>query len=135
MIYSQMWIYLTRIIIFSAVSKFCLSVLFLNFSLSVQLNCSWGHHFGVMPVSITQWHVEIGFFYTRFSKVSKSRSAPLLQKYCTIAFYFVCCMTLTLFICGDVKLNPRPENTESYYFSLCHWNSTALLLMILLNYH
>ena len=33
---------------------------------------------------------------------------------------------LTLFICGAVKLNPKPRNTESYYFSLCHWNLSCL---------
>ena len=76
-----------------------------------------------MPVSITQWRVEIGIFHDRFSKVSKSRSALLLCNYCTIAFYIVCCMTLTSFICGDVELKPGPKNTKSfYYFSFCHWN-------------
>ena len=49
----RMWIYLTKIMIFSAVSKVYLSILFFNFSLSVQLNHSWSHHLGVMPVSIT----------------------------------------------------------------------------------
>ena len=108
--------------------KVYFSILFLHFSLSVQLIRSWGHHLGVMPVSIIQWHVEIGIFHTRFSGVSKSRSALLLCNYCTIAFYFVCCKALTLFICGDVDLNPGPKNTKSlYYFSLCHWNLNSLL--------
>ena len=49
----RMWIYLTKIMIFSAVSKIYLSILFFNFSLSVQLNHSWSHHLGVTPVSIT----------------------------------------------------------------------------------
>ena len=35
-------------------------------------------------------------------------------------------MALTLFICGDVKLNPGPRNTKSYYLSLCHWNLNRL---------
>ena len=56
----------------------------------------------VMHFSITQWRVEIGVFHTRFSEVSKSRSALLLCNYCTIAFYFVCYMALTLFSCDDV---------------------------------
>ena len=47
--------YFTRTIIFSEVWKVYHSILFLNFSLPVQLNRSWGHHFGVMSVSITQW--------------------------------------------------------------------------------
>ena len=115
--------YLTRIIIFSAVSKVYPSILFLNFSLSVQSNRSWGHHLGVMPVSITQCRVDIGIFCTRFPRVSKSLSALLLSNYCTIAVYFVSCMALTLFICGDVELNPGPKNTKSSYnFWLCHWN-------------
>ena len=80
-----------------------------------------------MRVSITQWRVEIGIFYTRFSRVSKSRSALLLCNYCTIAFYFACCIALTLFICGEVELNPRSKNTKSYYyFALCHWNLNSL---------
>ena len=37
-------------------------------------------------------------------------------------------MALTLFICGDVELNPGPKNTKSYYFSLCHWNLDSLPL-------
>ena len=122
----RMWIYLTRIIIFSAVRKVYLSILFLHFSPSVQSNRSWGHDLGVMPVSIIQWRVEIGIFHTRFSKVSKWRSAVLLCNYCTIAFYFVCCMALTLFIYGDLELNPGLRNTKSYYFSLCHWNLSSL---------
>ena len=79
-----------------------------------------------MPVSITQWRVEIGIFNTRFPRVSKSRSVFLLCNCCTIAFYFLCCTTLTLFICGHVELNPRPQNTKYYTFSLCHWNFNSL---------
>ena len=116
----------TRIIIFSAVRKVYLSILFLHFSLSVQLNCSEGHHLGVMPVSITQWPAEIGMFHTIFLRVSKSRSALLLCNYCTIEFHFVCCMALTLFIWGDVELNLGSKNTKSYYFSLSHWNLNIL---------
>ena len=108
-------IHLTRIIIFSAVLKVFLSILFENFSLSVQLNRAWNHHLSVMPVSITHWCVEIEIFYTRFSRVSKSKSVLLLWKYCTIVFCFVCCMALTLFTCGDVELNPRPKHTKSSY--------------------
>ena len=122
----RMWIYLTRIIIFSAVRKVYLSILFLHFSPSVQSNRSWGHDLGVMPVSIIQWRIEIGIFHTRFSKVSKWRSALLLCNYCTIAFYFVCCMALTLFIYGDVGLKLGLRNTKSYYFLLCHWNLNSL---------
>ena len=35
-------------------------------------------------------------------------------------------MALTLFICGDVELNPEPKNTKSYNFSLCHSNLNSL---------
>lgn len=56
------------------------------------------HHLGVMSVDIIQWGVEIRIFHTRFSRVFKSRSVLLLCNYCTIVFYFVCCMALTLFI-------------------------------------
>ena len=35
-------------------------------------------------------------------------------------------MALTLFIYGDVELNPGPKNTRSYFFSLCHWNLNSL---------
>ena len=80
-----------------------------------------------MPVSITQWREEIGIFHTRFSRVSKLRSALLLCNYCTIGFYFVCCMASTLFIYRDLELNPLPKNTKfSYYFSLCRWNLNSL---------
>ena len=66
------------------------SILFLNISQSVQLNRSWGHHLGFMPVSITQWHIEIRIFYTRFCRASKSRSVLLLCNYCAIAFILFC---------------------------------------------
>ena len=100
---------------------------FLKSSLSIQLNSSWSHYLGVMPVSITQWRLEIGIFYTRLSRVSKSWSALLLCNSCTIAFYFVCYMVLTLIICGDVELSPGPENNKSSYnFSLCYWNLNSL---------
>ena len=72
----------TRIIIFSAVRKVYLSILFLHFSLSVQLNCSEGHHLGVMPVSITQWPAEIGIFLTI---ISWSLNRGLHYCYVTIA--------------------------------------------------
>ena len=84
------------------------------------------HHLGVMPVTIPQWREEIGIFHTRFPGVSKS-SSTLLYNYCTKAFYFVCCMALTSFICGDVELNPGPKNTKSYHFSLHYWNLNSLL--------
>ena len=36
-------------------------------------------------------------------------------------------MALTLFICGDVELNPGPRNAKSSYNSLlCHWNLKSL---------
>ena len=102
-------------------------ILFLNFSLSVQLNGSWGYHLGVMPVSITECRVDTGIFCTRLPRVSKSLSALLLSNYCTIAVYFVSCMALTLFICGDMELNPGPKNTKSSYnVWLCHWNLNSL---------
>ena len=107
--------------------KVCLSILFLNFSLSAQLNRSWGHHLGAMPVSISQCCVEIGIFYTIFSRVSKSKSGILLYNYCTIAIYFVCWIALNVFICGDMELNPGPKNTKSSYkFSFCHRNFNNL---------
>lgn len=120
-----MWTYLTRIIIFSAEWNVYLWNLFLSFSLSAQLNCSWGYHLGAMLVlvSITQWRVELGIFYTRFFRVSKLKSALLLCNYCTIALYFVCCMVSYLFICGSMELNLWPKITKSSYdFSLCHCN-------------
>ena len=36
-------------------------------------------------------------FYIRFSRASKSRPAVLLCNYCTVPFYFVCCMALILY--------------------------------------
>ena len=81
---------------------------------------------GVMPVNIIQWRIETGIFHTRFAKVSKSRSALLLYDYCTIAFSFVCCMAITLFICSDMEINSGPKNTKSCYFSLSHWNINSL---------
>ena len=125
-----MWICLAKIIIFSAVRKVYLSILFLHFSLSVKLNRSWGHHLGVMLVSITKWRVEVRIFHTRFSRLSKPRSALLLCNCCTIAFYFVCCVALTFFICCDVELNPGPNNTKSYYFSFCHAHDFSKLSLI-----
>ena len=98
--------------------KVYLSILFLHFSLSVQLNRSWGYYLRVIHFSITQWRTEIRIFHTRFSRVSKLRSELLLCNYCTIACYFICCMALTLFIWGVVELNPGPKNTKSYHFSL-----------------
>ena len=122
MVHSQDVIYLTRIIIFSAVQNVYLSILFLHFSLSVQLGslsrCYACYHYSMVGRNRN--------FYTRLSRVSKSRSALLLCNYCTLAFYFVCCMALTLFICGNVELNPRPKNTKSYHFALCHWNFNSL---------
>ena len=90
------------------------------------IKCLWVHHLGVMPVSITQWRVEIRIFRTRLSWISKSSPALLSCNYCTIAFYFVCYMTLTLFICGNVELNLGTPKTKSYYFSLCHLNLICL---------
>ena len=38
--------------------------------------------------SPVQWRAEIGIFHTRFSRVSKLRSALLLCNYRTLTFYF-----------------------------------------------
>ena len=89
-------------------------------------NRSWGNHLGVMPVSITQWRVEIGIFHTRFSRVSKSRSVLLLCNYCTIAFYFVCYNGLNFIHLWWREPNPGPKNTKFYYFPFCHWNFSSL---------
>ena len=111
--------------LFSSVKSLCFNFVLTFFVVST-IKSLWGHHLGVMPVSIPQWRVEIGIFHTRFSRVSKSRST-LLYNYCTIAFYFVCYMALTLFICDDVELNPGHKNTKSYHFSLRYWNLNSLL--------
>ena len=125
----RMWIYLTRIMIFSAVRKVYLSIVFLHFPLPVQWNRSWGHHLGVIPVSITQWRIEIGIFHTRFSRVSKSRFALSFCNYCTIAFYFVYCMALTLFICGDSELNPGIKKLNLIISHFATKISTVFLLI------
>ena len=111
--------------LFSSAKSLCFNFV-LTFFIVSTIKSLWGHHLGVMPVSIPQWRVEIGIFHTRFSRVSKSRST-LLYNYCTIAFYFVCYMALTLFICDDVELNPGHKNTKSYHFSLRYWNLNSLL--------
>ena len=64
--------------------------------------------------------------------VSKSRSALLLCNYCAIAFYSVCCMALTLFIRGDVELNPGPENTNLIISHFVTGNLTVFLLLTFL---
>ena len=59
--------------------------------------------------------------------VSKLRSALSLCNYCTKAFYFVCCMALHLFICGNMELNPGSKNTTfSSYLSQWHLNLNSL---------
>ena len=65
---------------------------------------------------ITHWCVETGIFKTRCSRVSKSKS-ELLCNYCTITFYFLCCMALTVFICGNVELNSGSKNIKRCYNS------------------
>ena len=65
---------------------------------------------------ITHWRVETGIFKTRCSKVSKLKS-ELLCNYCTITFYFLCCMALTVFICGNVELNSGSKNIKCCYNS------------------
>ena len=82
-----------------------------------------------MPVSILQWHVEIGIFNTKLVKYpfkSKYRAnvcPPNLNK-----FYTICCMILLLLICaGDIELNPGPrKNNNSHNFSFCHWNLNSI---------
>ena len=130
------YIYLIRIIFFWEVWKNYVSVLFLTFSLSVQLNHSWGYHLGVLPVSIIRWQVEIGNYYTRFSRVSKSKSALLFCNYGTVVFYFVCWMVLTVFICGSRQLNFRCKNTKSsLIFHVVSKISTTCMRIVFLNCH
>ena len=82
-----------------------------------------------MPVSILQWHAEIGIFNTKLVKYpfkSKYRAnvCPRNLNKC----YTICCMILLLLICaGDIGLNPDPrKNNTSYNFSFCHWNLTSI---------
>ena len=71
---------------------------------------------------IAQCSIKIGNIYAVFTNLHKPKSELLLCNFNATVFYFVCCMSLTLFI------NPRPKYTKSSYnFSLCYWNLSSLL--------
>ena len=75
-----------------------------------------------MPVNVVQWRVEIGVFdalcdvrYT--TKFSRSSHSPSKKATVTALIFTL----LLLFMSGDIKLNPGPNNTNSgCKFSLCH---------------
>ena len=65
----------------------------------------------IIPISIKQWHIEIGMFNpthkTRFINLMSLRVvgfSPGLRL--GICFVFV---VLMLFACGDIELNPSPK--------------------------
>ena len=85
--------------------------------------------FGAMPVSILQWHAEIGIFNTKLVKYpfkSKYRANVCPQN--LNKFSTICCMILLLLICaGDIELNPGPrKNNTSCNFSFYHWNLNSI---------
>ena len=84
----------------------------------------------IMPISNTQWRVEIGIFNATskaryFKKKSPLVAAPV---FCFFSFGFrFVFIVLILFVCGDVELNPGPINRNSCYnFSICHWNLNSI---------
>ena len=71
---------------------------------------SQGFSLLIMPISIMQWHVDIGMFNpthkTRF-KTYYLRVVGLPSSFrLSIRFVFV---FLMLFACGDIELNPSPK--------------------------
>ena len=87
------------------------------------------HPFGTMPVSILQWHAEIGIFNAKLVKYPfKSKYQANVCPQNLNKFYTICCMFLLLLICADdIELNSGPrKNNTSYNFSFCHWNLDSI---------
>ena len=83
-----------------------------------------------MPISNMQWRAEIGIFNAtskaRYFKKKSLRVAAPVFYFFSFGFRFVFTL-LSLFVCGDVELNPGPKNRNSCYnFSICHWNLNGI---------
>ena len=79
---------------------------------------------GVIPVSIVQWHAEIGVFNARFDakhlKLKYHRSICFLG---SCHLYVMGCLFLLLLICADgIKINTCPKKEILVNFSLCNRN-------------
>ena len=82
-----------------------------------------------MPISIMQWHVEIGIFNIRFYIRCRSNAiGPLTLVLCTIAGVSITLLSLFLLLYADVELNlgPNKKRNSSSNFSICHWNLNSL---------
>ena len=83
-----------------------------------------------MLISNMQSRVEIGIFNATskaryFKKKSLWAAAPVFGFF-GVGFRFVFILLIS-FVCGDVELNPGPENRNSCYnFSICHWNLNSI---------
>ena len=83
----------------------------------------------LMPISIMQWHVEIGIFNIRFYIRCKSNPLGLLTPLIyTIARISVSFLSIFLLLCSDVELNPGPTKKHNswFNFSICYWNLNSL---------
>lgn len=84
-----------------------------------------GSYITLMPVSRMQWHVEIEIFnILAAARYFKKQSLRILcpQFSCCVFFHFTF-LLLSLYVCGDIHLNPGPTRNRPYYnFSICHWN-------------
>ena len=87
------------------------------------------HPVAATPVSSLQWRAEIGLFNAKivkypFKSIFRANACPRnLNK-----FYTMCCMFLLLLIfVGDIKLNPGPRKSNTFYnFSFYHWNLNSI---------
>ena len=82
-----------------------------------------------MPVNVLQWRAGIGIFCycshpVIMNKFSHSNCFPKVRCVISYLYYFFC--SLILFTHGDVKTDPGPNKSHSY-FSCCHWNLNSLI--------
>ena len=90
---------------------------------------SQGLLLALIPISIVQWHVEIGIFNIRFYIRCKSNAlGPLTPLLCTIARISITLLSLFLLLCSSVELNPGPNKKHNSWsnFSICHWKLNSL---------
>ena len=90
---------------------------------------SKGSYITLMPDSVMQWGVEIGIVNilatARYSKKQSLRIMCPLFPLCV--FFRFTVLLLTLFVCGDIHLNPGPKRNRSRYnSSICHWNLNSI---------
>ena len=89
-----------------------------------------------MPISIDQWRVAVGLFWSLQICCYHQKKKKMIWKYSNLEastvllFFYSTVFFLLLVQYGDIEINPGLPKKQQKYFPCCHWNVSSLLAHI-----